>query len=341
MIPILFRPFTQNGNFPSWFVENQYFLSWRLAFANSSESTDIVDKEEFIENAARLHALLLYYPERLAIVDHLNVAHFYLSGTEVEESSICQYVGLFVTSDQKPNRAGSLYARYQICESASVDQYMHSKTFALHAGRAVIVCGIEVAEHGWTDVVDEMGKLRRAGADRAFIKVCQNKYGVYEVDLSEDMSSALWDSLGFAAEHLAEKPGQLLLQEYVNMQYEYRIVVLNGKPVCGAGCIEDMTPLNNEQVFDCKVTLQRQHLQPGESTRAECIERRPDLIAAYQVLAEHFCMELTDEHPDWLNYSLDVCMINGKASVIELNSFQNIGLYAMDVGAMIQALVAV
>lgn len=81
--PILFRPITRNGNYPAWFAEHplcgEIFRSWKKVFPDSRycQSLIDVDKEEFIENAARLDAILTRYPGQLAIVDEFNDATLY------------------------------------------------------------------------------------------------------------------------------------------------------------------------------------------------------------------------------------------------------------------------
>lgn len=208
---------------------------------------------------------------------------------------------------------------------------MDTRTFARYSGRHTAICGIGVANQGKSDVVEELQKMKDAGKRAAFIKVRQEKYGVFKVNLSGDVRDALFHSMEWAAVHLEERLGQLLLQDYVEMQYEYRIIVLNGFPVCGAGCIEFFTPLNNEEViFDCKLQARRGDDHP--------VVKDERIVQQYWLFALQFCREMGIERPELLNYSLDVCMIDGKPSVIELNAFQNLGLYAMNVKEMVRCL---
>lgn len=125
-------------------------------------------------------------------------------------------------------------------------------------------------------------------------------------------------------------PDALLVQKRVCMEYEYRMFMVGDEPVCGAGNIGVLTPVDNEARFDPK--MQRTRADMDRST----VERRPDLAERYRVAAVRFGRALAGD--GYGAYALDLCLIDGEVSIVELNGMMNAGLFALDMDALTRAM---
>lgn len=125
-------------------------------------------------------------------------------------------------------------------------------------------------------------------------------------------------------------PDALLVQKRVRMEYEYRMFMVGDEPVCGAGNIGVLTPVDNEARFDPK--MQRTRADMDRST----VERRPDLAERYRVAAVRFGRALAGD--GYGAYVLDLCLIDGEVSIVELNGMMNAGLFALDMDALTRAM---
>ncbi len=105
--------------------------------------------------------------------------------------------------------------------------------------------------------------------------------------------------------HLIHYQGDdCLIYDYVEMKNETRFIVINQKIVSGSMIEAKITPLNNK---DCVKYYQ-------------CDDR---LIDA----AEQICKDFANELPELTEYVLDLCFIDDKPSIVEVNSTRNYGLY--------------
>lgn len=125
-------------------------------------------------------------------------------------------------------------------------------------------------------------------------------------------------------------PDALLVQKRVRMEYEYRVFIIGDEPVCGAGNIGVLTPVNNEARFDPKMQWTRTDMD--RST----VERRPDLAERYREAAVRFGRALAGN--GYGAYVLDLCLIDGEVSIVELNGMMNAGLFALDMDALTRAM---
>lgn len=106
--------------------------------------------------------------------------------------------------------------------------------------------------------------------------------------------------------------------------------MVGDEPVCGAGNIGVLTPVDNEAVFDPK--MQRTRADMDRST----VERRPDLAERYREAAVRFGRALAGD--GYGAYVLDLCLIDGEVSIVELNGMMNAGLFALDMDALTRAM---
>lgn len=142
----------------------------------------------------------------------------------------------------------------------------------------------------------------------------------------EPFDAADW--LGWEEARFGGDPDGVLVQENVRMEYEYRMFIVDGKPVCGAGCVEANTPPDNQNVFD-PVMQQQRNQTPTET--------RPDLAEQYHQFALDAAQRIREENIITSAYVMDVAMIDGRPSIIKLNGISNAGLYALDMTALLTA----
>lgn len=223
--------------------------------------------------------------------------------------------------------------------------YATSPVFLRHAGRTVTTAtgdvegedGIEAALRRVVDATSNGG---------LFIKTVQKGWsGAFQVDPRSGTS--LWRQLcdaddadeerGYGlswipVQHEGSTTPILLVQGRIRPTYEYRMFVVDGRPVTGAGCIEAFTPAENDEVFDPQV----------ERIRSDgVVITDHGLRDRYLAFAEAFAHEFGDEHGQGLDYSLDLCVdaATNEIRVIEINPPLNLGRYASDVGAWLRAVV--
>lgn len=227
--------------------------------------------------------------------------------------------------------------------------YATSSTFLSRAGRPLIPARGDVqGEGGLEDALRRT--VEATGSGEIFIKTIDKEWAApFTVDPSSPKD--LWEQLvdadmalertgeeGYGlgwipVHHEGGKAPVLLIQGRIRPTFEYRIVVIDGRPVTGAGCVEAFTPAENEAVFDSKM----------EEVRSDGnVVSRPDLVSRYLGFADAFCADFAAECGEGLDYSLDVCVdaATGNVVPIELNPPLNLGAYARDTAAWLAAIVA-
>lgn len=227
--------------------------------------------------------------------------------------------------------------------------YASSDTFRRHAGRPIALArGDRDGEGGLEEALRAV--VGASGAREVFIKTVQKGWSRR---LAVDPSSpkGLWDQISDAdmalerdyddralglgwipVRHEGSTVPILLIQGVIRPTFEYRIVVIDGRPVTASGCIEAFTPAENTAVFDPQMEEVRSN---GD------VVVRPDLVERYLAFAETFCAEFAAEHGDGLDYGLDVCIdaATGTVVPIELNGCLNLGAYARSTDAWLSAIV--
>lgn len=215
-------------------------------------------------------------------------------------------------------------------------RYHLYETFRRHAGRLVIPCGVGVEDES-TTLTEAIGALKRHGLSRFVVKVMLSaKYGLHHfaVDPStslSDIEAQVDSALNWTLVHAEGTPASLLVQEWITMTHEYRLFIVDGRPVTGAACIEHFTPLDNTETFDPQMRVQRAASSPVVVDG----DARDRLVAFGRTVAA----ELAFEQPELHHYVLDVALgADGQPLVVELNGLLNSGLYASDTRAVVRAL---
>lgn len=136
---------------------------------------------------------------------------------------------------------------------------------------------------------------------------------------------------GWEFVHAEDDPNALLIQQRVDMRYEYRMFMIDNQPVCGAGCIELNTPLDNMGTcFDPQMQKRRN----GQS-KAD-VEVNRELVERYRQFAVKAGRQY--KYCGYGAYVLDLCLIDNEVSIVELNGMMNAGLYALNMSALTRAM---
>lgn len=218
------------------------------------------------------------------------------------------------------------------------DDYANLASFQHNAGRYVEVGGFcSEDEHDFERIFERMYSH---GMRDAILKRRHHKFPLMNVDLGVWKSegsvlSAINDSdASWSLINDEGRPTAYLVQERVTMRYEYRTFIVGGRPVTGAGCVEEFTPLNNSgDAFDDTVREFRQeHSAP---------ERLPAVRDALLEFTTRVAAEIALEAPQLGGYTLDTALDeNGTPLVIELNGHTNAGFYASQPLEITKALIS-
>lgn len=145
----------------------------------------------------------------------------------------------------------------------------------------------------------------------------------------ERIPFAAWRWAGYDLALFEGEPDAVLVQQKARMRYEYRVQVIGGEPVCGAGCIERFTPADNRD--------DRYDPRMEETRNSGRIESHPDIARLYEAFAHEAAHAIRGEVEG--PYVMDLYLDDaGRPHVIELNPQSNSGLYALDMDALLTAI---
>ena len=117
------------------------------------------------------------------------------------------------------------------------------------------------------------------------------------------------------------------------MRREYRFLICDSVPVTGAGIVPEFTPLDADPATAFSPIVRKVTHQSAQ-------ERLTDQeMAGYLDLASRFALEARAEN-GMRDFVLDVCTIEGRPAVVEVNPCQNMGLYASRTDLWIRAVAA-
>jgi hypothetical protein len=218
------------------------------------------------------------------------------------------------------------------------NRYWALESFRRHAGRhhEIVDCTMPALKAALRGMAER-------GIAEAFLKATKAKHGVYRLDVPAAAApdtpafdaaagKALRDALEYDLAYLEGMP--TIVQEAVAMSFEYRIVVVDGRPVAGAGITQAATPLlNGGQAFDDRMTR-----RPD----GDAAVRDRDKVAEYLTFAARVLGDLRREVPDLTHFTLDLATLDATGSpiVVEINPLANFGLYACDYRRILAAIVA-
>lgn len=302
--------------------------AWLEIFPDSQP--DERDKEDWVENACFIEAF-----HRLGI-EHEILAETGGAWISASEDSIVSGKGeasFFHTGirglDHVTGIEHSLPLQGANCLEA-VSRHASSPAFLEIAGRRMELVRPErqAMEEAIRRIVPEDGEifvktLKKEMAGRFAIRSGSSAWD----QLCDQDEGIMWSMVQYEGN---ETPF-FSVQGVIEPTYEYRMFIVGNEPVCGAGCIEAYTPLNNEQLFDAKMEERRNHSQ---------VTTQQDIVNRYIETAQAFGNRFAEENGKDIAYGLDLCIDanTGKVAAIELNLPMNLGRYASNIDAWVLAI---
>lgn len=262
------------------------------------------DPEERLEDAALYKALFDEFGKGLTLVAHDRPAP--------EE-------GLFL------GRGKRLEFSSKNKLTSDVVKYWHDSGFLGNISRSFMVTNLAGAER-------EVDRLHAAGMG-AFVKSTKQK----EMVLKVPRGQALGDALGDMVWSYIEKPDCLMVQEHVDMSYERRFLVMNGKVVTHSPVAWHLTPMSRYEIHDeTGFDVEDLHYRSATSREARFsptgARRMKDFAqkVADESSLRHICVDLAVLGDDIEKDPLEV---------IEFNPMQpgGVGLYACSPKAIAKA----
>lgn len=257
--------------------------------------TSVTDREERIEEDMLFEALRQEMPE----IEHS------LDVRSIPDGAFI--LGRVPLSAALSGRYGYPRAEHLSCA------YWKWPAFLARAQRSFRLCDFESA-------CAEVARLQNEGQG-AFVKAIDDKLLAIVIPDGQ----TLQDRLGDMAYSFIDRPPCLMVQARVEIEFEFRILVVDGVAVTGAGQVPQHTPLDNQALFDPK--LQR---RIGKSPT----KVRHDLVEKYLDFARETIPLLPQQ-----SLTLDLAIINGEVGIVECNSMMpgRVGLFASDVKAFAAA----
>lgn len=245
------------------------------------------DREEKIESDYVQNALLTALPDQIEIVET-----FPNDATHV-----------FGRPHKNWMRPPAL--SYPAPSNLHVD-YWAWDAFLANARRSVQVLDLDAA-------AARVAAIHASGKD-AFVKATMPKFYASIVPRGLTLSRHL-DALAFS---FMDRGPCLIVQEKVEMIHEYRIFVVDGEPVTGAGTVFSHTPDDNLAPFNPLVS--------DRPSNDDCAAM-PELVERYLEFARIVIPQMPIS-----SFSLDLAMIDGKIGIVEINPLMlgQIGLFACD-----------
>lgn len=227
----------------------------------------------------------------------------------------------------------------QVLDMPPIDQYADPS----HADRYAINPNVRMLMHRKTklssiyedDIKHAFASLIRDGVSSFFIKLMNQAKLLPNLKISgtnlDELEQQVQEWGGWAFVHADDDPNALLIQENVDIQYEYRMFMVGDQPVCGAANIGLKTPIDNMHTrFDPQMQKHR------DDTTVKNVELRPELAERYREFATRAGRMFA--HCGYGAYTLDLCLINGEVSIVELNGLMNSGLFALNMNDLTSAL---
>lgn len=227
-------------------------------------------------------------------------------------------------------------------------RYPETLTFQRHAGREIRICDMPGGDphHTYpvntpllgtqpqTDLIDALKAFggREVAVKQAWpLKSMPVRFVRVEAGQEKQASHEVF---AFDPYHILRYEGDrnaLIVQDKITMTHETRYFIVDGEPVSGAGCIEAHTPFDREPENIVGVT----HAVFEVTRNGGEIIADTQAAAKMEAFVRGVAAELRAELPDLRHVVVDVALnAEGDPIIIELNPYQNAGLYANDPDAI-------
>lgn len=185
------------------------------------------------------------------------------------------------------------------------------------------------------DVIQAFSSLIEEGVSDFFVKYMHRSKRLPNLKLSGTDIDQLFQQVHDWGEWTFimadDDPNALLIQQYADIRYEYRMFMVGDQPVCGAGNIGMKTPIDNMHTrFDPQV---QKHRDDGTTDN---VVVKPELVERYREFAVRAGRMFA--HCGYAAYVLDLCLIDDEVSIVELNGMMNAGLFALNMNDLTIAL---
>lgn len=225
----------------------------------------------------------------------------------------------------------------------AADRYINHPIVQEHGGRAMHLGSIHGAPG--TCVLEWLAARHRDfGVKRGVVKAAASKNGIWSVELDSDpriIAERLLEEMDWTFIRLEGGTNDVFAQDAIQLQWEYRLFIVDGEVISGAGCVEEFTPLDRKvgQAFDTRVRRVRGHLHQGEPSP---VENRPAIVNQLIEFGRGVAKQAGGTVV--IDVALDADAVDlgnplGTPVVIELNPLPNAGLFASDPWAVAKALV--
>ena len=220
--------------------------------------------------------------------------------------------------------------------AAASSAYFRNPAFAAHAGRLLELVAVREDSSEGSGLIEAIQRMvADCGPDVAVKVVSVDKHAPVAFGSFPDPSVAairswLYETFEYDLVHVQGRLPEFLVQERLPLSSEYRVVVVDGEPVAGAGCIEWMCPpYNRGERFHPAV----EGIRGGNEVRQD-----PELVGRYVEAARAAAADMRAHDPLAGDGTYDFAVGPGDNVVlVEVNPLGNFGLYAMDAGAVATA----
>jgi len=315
--------------------ENTRHEALRTAWQGEFPSAIIdpeVDREEWFEQANRWDAV------RRSAVDFEPII-----GPMPSPDPALRVIGVYTQNSFDHESIYEGYAWPDAVSARAATNWWAEQAFQPYLGRRFIVGhvpGERIPTGHPASITAQMANLARESDLDAMVKIiARSKYmSVERMVIPQNTSESgvqnlLWNTLGYAMEHLGDTPNGIQISDWIPMRKEYRIAMIDYAPVAGAGCIEKLDPcfsLDPNQAFDPQV----------ESIRGDAIllvDQKS--VVRYRAAAKAIGQSLRANRSPLRNFVLDLAQTpDGTVVVVECNTMLNFGQYAMSFEPILDAI---